>query len=242
MTWLRFGLVVGFFLSALPISTHGQDVGWGLRAGPSISNLRGDLAAMVDGDPTLEEGATPVYVREWKARKGIQLTGFVTLPVRNWFSLQAELQYAQKGISIGVGEYENCGGPLILCRPDLLQKSFFYYRLSFLQLPALLKVRLPFGDAFRTHLVGGGFVGIPLRSELAAPDFWFAGETDIRSPDARTEIGAVMGLEMSYRLESAGTIVLDARLNPGFTDIPLEQSAASVRTSTFGMSLGYAFH
>ncbi len=242
--WLSgifFLVLVGLFLFARPASTYGQDMKWGLRGGPTVSSLRGDLFALVEVTSAREEGAPLVYVTGTKVRKGVQLTGFVTLPVRNWLSVQVELQYVQKGISIELGEYENCGSPLILCRSDLLRKSVFFYRLSFLQLPALLKVRLPFGEAFSASLVGGASVGGPLQTVLATTDSWFSGIASVRTPDARGEVGAVLGVEMSYRLGAGGTIILDARLNPGLTDLPLNRSPSSVRTATGAIGLGYAF-
>lgn len=242
MKWIRIGLLAGIVLTTLPLAAHGQDVEWGFRAGPSVSNLRGDVFALVNVASTREGGSTSVRVTGWNPRNGIQFTGFVSLSVRNWLSLQTEVQYAQKGLSIELGEYEACGGPLLLCRPDLLRRSSFSYRISFLQMPALLRVRLPFGDAFRTSLVGGASLGVPLRTELATTEFWLSGVAEVRKPDPRGELGAVIGLEFSYRLADGGTLVVDARLNPGFTDLPLARTSSSVRTATGAVSVGYAFH
>lgn len=226
-------LVVLLCLAALP--SQAQLVG--LRGGLSLSTLHGDESALTH-IPEDQEDNIEFYSGDVGQRRGVHVAGTVTMFLTDWLALQSELQYIQKGATIHVERYESCRDPQIYCIPTFLERRHLSYRLSYLQLPMLLKARIPVGFIAVSLLVGPS-VGLNLGAELAVKSFDVVGLPSVAAPESHSQVGLIGGLEISYRLGRAGTLLLDARIHPSLTEIPLERTEASVRSPAAEISLGW---
>lgn len=235
--WTPGVIALFCILSVSPLS-RAQSVEIGLRGGVSISTLHDDEFALTH-TPVGQSGENSYTFGYVNQRVGGHLAAAATVPLTSWLALQSELQYAQKGATIIMGRYENCGGPLIYCIPSLLEQTSLY-RLSYLQLPVLLKARIPAVGSFAVSLLAGPSVGLNLGAELATETFDVSGLPDIAKPETHPQVGIVGGVELSYRVERAGRLLLDVRLHPILTDIPLDRTDASVRNPAFEATLGWA--
>lgn len=218
--------------AAVGSSAYSQDVTVGIRNGMVQSTVEGDLFY-----PGLQfEGA---QVRT-SLQTGLQVSGVLAVSMSKRFSVQAELQYAQKGAAVrGKWTGETCGGPLGDCVIPSLDGT---YRMSFVQLPVLLAWHQPVGH------------GISLRV-LAGPSFDFLADTRITTASLRESalpenaltpmshqmVGAVGGVEVQYDVSSGGALQFGARYHPALTEIDVVGAESTLRSRAFVLSLGYAF-
>lgn len=216
--------------------SRAQHVEVGLRGGPIFSTLQGDTFALTHSPG--QNSDVRYYSGNVGHRVGAQLTVAVTVPFTPWFALQPELQYAQKGATLTIVRSANCGGPRIYCIPMLLERTPLSYRLSYLQLPVLLQARIPVGS-IGVSLLAGPSVGLNLGAELATESFDVSGLPNVSTPESHAQVGIVGGVELSYCLGNGGTLLLDIRLHPTLTEIPLERTEASVRSPAAETSLGW---
>lgn len=224
-------------LLTLDLPSQAQRLEVGLRGGMTLSTLHGDEFALIH-IPEGEENEIGYYFGNVGQRAGAQLTGVLAVPLTDWLALQSELQYAQKGATITVERYASCGGPRVYCIPSLIEQVHLSYRLSYLQLPVLLRARIPVLRSLEVGLLAGPSVGLHLRSELATETFEVSGLPHVAKPEAHPQLGVAGGVEVSYRLGRGGTLLLDARLHPALTEIPLAPQDGSVKSTAFEASLG----
>lgn len=230
--WPLSFVVLCCALSSVSLPAHSQDLQVGIRNGVVRSTVHGDIFY-----PSLALEGGRVNKR---MQTGLQITGFLALPLSDHVSLQVELQYAQKGASIR-GEWAPpaCGGPLVVCIVPSLDGT---YRLSYVQLPVLLKWQFFGGNAASIHAVIGPSLDVlqdtHITTETLHPS---ALPGNALQPKSDAELGAVGGLEAQYDVSSAGAIVLSARYHPGVTETDLIGGDSSLRNRAFVFSLGYAF-
>ena len=121
------GLLLSLCAAALA-PVQAQDLTIGVRNGVVRSTVQGDL---FHRSLRFEGGQVRTSLQT-----GLQVTGFLDVPLSDRFSVQVELQYAQKGATVrGRWTGETCGGPLVDCVTPSLNGT---YQMSFVQLPVLL--------------------------------------------------------------------------------------------------------
>lgn len=211
--WMLVAVLVTVGLSASAASQAAGLAGYGVRAGLTLANLRGDFADLVGAD----------------TRAGFAGGGFLRLVLGGSVELQPELLYTMRGASTKLEATDPSG--ILVGTADLT------YQLDYLEIPVLLRVTLP-GDA-RPSLLIGPSMGIKVRSRLRynGPGSDLSSDFDLVE-DA--DFGLVGGVELSFGPGPA-RMVLDARYTLGLTDVMGPPSLFEARTGTFAITAGVGF-
>ena len=206
-----------------------QPVDVGLRAGQTVSTFQGNTGAVTRGG-ALDAGS----------RRGIHVSGFVSIPLNDVFALRPELMYVQKGASVddtrafGTGP----GGPIAV-RED--------YEFSYVQLPLLLEVRIPVGGSLQSHLLLGPSIGANLQANIERNEDVVT-EAIPESEVHAFEVGVTTGLELGYRIGGTGIATVGAHYDLSINQVIMDDNAAArkgkeaeFRNGAFTLSLGYRF-
>lgn len=218
-------------LSATVLSlARSQEVTVGLRNGVVRSTVQGKVLYPLH----LETGRV-----QKRMRTGFQVAGVLRLPLSDRFGLQAELQYAQKGVALRGAYPRTCGGPLVDCIVPSLNGT---YQLSYVQLPILFGWRFPAGRSVSVRaVVGPSFDLIVNTSIKTAFLHRSALPENALTPMSHQAFGAVRGVEVQYDVPAGGWLQLGARYHPALTEIAMIGSDATLRSRAYVFSLGYAF-
>ena len=182
------------------------------------------LAASASAQPTfgLKAGLNVANfvgddANESEARLG--LVGGLTaqFPFTPSASLQVEALYAQKG-----EEYFNTLG--------FTEET----RLSYLEIPATLRLSVPASPTLDVGISAGGYLGVPLNGEVYTDDV-FEDELDLS-----TDYGFVVGADLG-----SGPFYLDARYSQGLTEAiefdPLLGAGLDKKNQVVSLTFGYRF-
>lgn len=215
---------------AIGAPVQAQDVRVGIYNGLTQSTLQGELFY-----PALDFEGGQVRTTH---QTGIQVGGFVAVPLSDRLAVQAELQYAQKGAAIR-GEWSGtCGSPLALCVRPSLEGT---YRTSYVQLPVLLTWRQPLGHGLGLRLLAGPSLDLLVDTKITTSVLQDSALPDnALSPLSHETFGAVAGVEVQYDVASAGALVLGARYHPGVTEIDMLNVDSTTRSRAYVVSLGYS--
>lgn len=222
-------LLVGVCAGAVS-PAQSQDVTVGIRNGVVRSTVQGEVLY------PLHLETEPVRQR---MQTGFQVGGFLRLPLSERLGLQAELQYAQKGVALR-GEYpRTCGGPLVDCIVPSLDGT---YQLSYVQLPILLGWEFPIGHSVSIRAVAGPSPDLITSTSINTASLHpSALPENALTPQTKAQLGAVGGLAIQYDVPSGGAILLSARYHPAITEVTVIGSDATFRSRAYVFGLGYAF-
>lgn len=183
------------FLCCFSLSMMGQvTLEVGARAGFSLNG------ASVNGNSVdlQDEGASQVTLLSGS------LNGLVEFGIADKVFIQPEIGITQKGWRFGEDE-------------TLLGDNFYAERLTYRDIPVLLKVRVAYNeDQLITVYAGPSFNRLlKARTEEAGEKY----EHDLESGDIynTSELGIVFGASAKGNITGIGRIVLDARLTSGGT-------------------------
>lgn len=225
----RFSSDVRIALICVPLvvlllgNASAQDIRLGLKTGANFSTFRGDTDAITQN----------VSFPRLSRRLSVQLGGFALVEFNEWLLFQSELLYTQKGAvlegsSVGVSEVTGT------------------YRFAYLQIPLLLKIRIP----TRAPVAPVFFVGPSGALNTASGLEVEFRNTSQNASETRTvsygdvtttfSLGGVIGGGLHYRISESRTVMLTLLYNPGLSDIASER-AVELRNDTITLSLGYAF-
>jgi hypothetical protein len=202
----------------------------GLRSGVSLSTFRGNTEVLRRGT---------AYDLRW--RTGLQVAGFVGVPLNDVIRLRPELRFAQKGATV---EGTRAFSPPGTIGPPTIEEE---YHLSYLQLPVLAEARLPMADRLDASVVLGPAIALTLGHEIS-PDPSNETETIPESAVRDVEVSVAGGLELGYRLGPAGRVVLGTRYDLGLSTVATNDETAvergkegDIRNDALTLSLGYRY-
>ncbi len=189
---------------------------FGLKGGLSVATLHGGLPT----DGLVENGS----------KLGLGVGAWVAIPVGPRLSVQPELNYVQKGTSLGTVEVTDPGGAVI-GSAEILEV------VNYLELPVLLRVSFPGGGMVSPYLVGGPVVGLRMSQQLRIKGPIDVG-TDIdlfRSTDFGAALGA--GFELG-RGPFRGTF--ETRYTLGLSTASEDFYSSDAKNGAFLVTLGLA--
>ncbi len=219
--------------------------------------------------PQLSSSQDNELSRDYKSRVAANFGGFVEIGLTNKFSFQAEVSYAgQGGKRIGVQ-------PISQPPPNLppLPTGLYYYgnfnnvaKLTYLEIPAMLKYKFSEKGRPRVYLNGGIYYGVLLNAKQVTsgsssiyldrdgkvplllppagtplPPIPFEAETDIKNDLNRHNVGLTGGggLEIPH---GKNYFLLDARVSYGLLSIQKDTVRnGNSKTGNLVISFGYAF-
>jgi hypothetical protein len=172
-------------------------------------------------------------------KTGIVAGAFFTFHVSDYFAIQPEILFSQKGNKGSMSAIEITYGP------SRYMEWRWEDKLNYLELPALLKVRLPGRGEVHPDL----FVGPFLACKLSAKQEWEStlrdsagvllrhdsGEGDVGGFFKDVNFGLTFGGDLVINTKLA-TIVFDIRYELGLTDIeePMDELLSKVGTTRQG--------
>lgn len=176
-----------------------ERLGFGFRAGLSLSSLHGSDVEQVLGPISL--------------RYGLGIGLIYILQINNDLSFQPELAYMQKGASKGDSTYE----------------------FDYIELPLLLRIKLPPLGSIDAHAHIGPSLAYNIRRQLVSGDkkYYY---TDM----SKFDIGLLLGLGLSFDL-SIIQIDIDLRYNYGFLNIQNGDNPFDMKCHNLFLSLGIIF-
>jgi len=213
--WTSF-LVLSAATALVATTAPAGAVGFGFKGGLSVATLRGSLPT--DG------------LIENSSKLGIGAGGWVAIPLTPNLSLQPELNYVQKGTSLGSFDLTDPFG-IVTGTAELLEA------VDYLELPVLLRVSFPTGGRVSPYLVGGPVVGFRLSQQLRITGTISAG-TDIdlfKSTDFGAALGA--GSELG-RGQFRGT--LETRYTLGLTTVSEDFYSPDAKNGALLVTMGLA--
>ncbi len=190
-------LVIAIALLAT-VSTYAQNFHYGIKAGANFA-VQSEIANYFDNN---------------NIRTGFSVGAFSNYGINNWLTLQAEVNYDQKG-----GKSEG-----IINKYD------------YLTVPVLAKFSLGKSDktALKFNLNLGPYAGFLLNAESE-----IEGTTiDVKDNTENLEFGAIAGFGMKYPIAD-NNIVFDLRMGLGLTSFDKNDSDPS--NKYIGITLGYEF-
>lgn len=211
MGWVAMLVTVGLLASAG--SRAAGLAGSGVRAGLTVSNLRGDFADFVGT----------------RTRTGFAGGGFLRLGLGGPLEVQPELLYVMKGAKTRNDVTDGSG--------TLIGTADLTYQFDYLEIPLLLRVTIP--AAGRPSLLFGPSLGVKVRSRLSyngpGPDQ----SADFEPVDG-ADYGLVGGIVFSFG-HGVAHALLDARYTLGLREVITPPNLLEARTSTFAITAGLGF-
>lgn len=204
---MLIGTVVCMIL--LPNSSLAIELTGGLKIGANFANFYGeDLKE-------LEEGLG----EDFESKLGICIGGFITVNISEMFAIQPEVLYSMKGSK---------------AEGTLFGETFkLQFNLSYLEIPVLVKLRIPTQGNVKPSLFVGPSLAIKLSGKMK---FEYAGESEEEDIEELkdTDFGLIIGAGFDF-----GKLTVDLRYNLGLTKIPEEDD--EVKNKVISLMIGYSF-
>jgi hypothetical protein len=201
--------------------------GFGIRAGAAVSGL---LASDQDFRPYLGYEVEMLQYVGYP-QYGPQVSVTWDTGLLDFFTLRPELGFCQRGYHLN---------------QIPLYNSSYKVRISYLEVPVLVRVGLPRGSV-RPGLFAGPFAAYRLG---AAGTLVYRGEPEVRRLETVRDFdfGLVIGIDSDIAA-GPGRLVFDARLNwglanvmhPGEGYIPVQETQGRVQVLSLGLMTGYRF-
>ena len=163
------------------------------------------------------------------SRTGIGISGFVSIPVNESFSIQPGIGFVQKGAEETEGS------------------ETFSLELDYLEVPVLGVFHLPSEGAATVHLFAGPVISFEMSCGVTGEDEGVSLEFDCEDDDEintkSTEFGAIAGAAVSYSLNDTASLFLAAFYNLGLTNINDDTGEGddAAKNRVLGINLGVAF-
>ena len=148
-------------------------------------------------------------------------------------SIQPEILFAEKGMKI-----------------DFIFMEF-KWKLTYLEIPILVKKSLSTGGNFRPVLFGGPFFSFLMSAKqvIESPLVGYSDEVDIKDGFKSTDMGIVVGGGADMKVGTSGLLVFDFRVSLSLTDNiedrdklgDVEVGEGSLKNLNISFMVGYAF-
>ena len=208
--FLAWAVVLSLALPSVASAQVGVGVGGGLRSA-SLS--------IEDNDDDLPD-----------SRTGIGISGFVSIPVNESFSIRPGVGYGQKGAA------ETFEGATVTLEFD------------YLEIPVLGVFHLPSEGAATVHLFAGPVLSFEVSCGVTgegegAPESGDCADLDDPIKIKSTEFGAIAGAAVSYSINDTASLFLSAFYNLGLTDINDDtgEGDEAAKNRVLGINVGVAF-
>lgn len=204
-------LLAALFAGWLPAAASAQSMEAGVKGGVTFATVP-QIGQALDFD-----SSTTDY------RAGLAVGGFVTYDVNDWFGVQPELLYVQKGVEV--------------TRTDEAAAPTDRVEVDYLEIPVLARFSGGPSDT-RVYLFAGPTFGIRLKATIREERGEVTIERDVGDELTRTDVGLTFGGGVQ-----AGFLLVEARYTEGLTHInkPGSPLIADVHNRTFGFMAGVTF-
>jgi hypothetical protein len=162
-----------------------------------------------------------------ESKSGYCFGGFISFSFNDFLGLEPEIMFTTKGAKETLFNPWNIGTRT--------------WKLSYLEVPLLLKMKFPVSNIFQPYLYGGPYYSIKLSGKL---DYSTNGKNSeeqniefLKSSDFGLNFGG--GLRISIGARAA--ISLDARYSLGLANI-LDSDEGSIKTRNFFIIIGFSFN
>lgn len=203
-------LVIGMFVGLVFLPRPAAaDVRLGIKGGANMARLNGeDLALLED---------------TWKSKLGFCVGGFLAISLGDVLTIQPEVLYTMKGAEFTEVEIITYTGKLFL---------------DYIEIPVLLKLRLPVGG-IAPFVFAGPSVGFILSEKLKLfEDGEYIGEEPIEDEIKNVDYGAVFG----GGLELGRSFHIDVRYSLGLQKLGAEGlDALDIKNGVLSATVGIAF-
>ncbi len=192
--------VAGLLVGVLAVPAAGQNMSAGIQGGVTLANLGGDLSGDLDSKTGFAGGA------------------FFALDLHDYFRLQFQGQYVQKGAK----------------ESDIDEKL----KVDYIELLVPLTLTIPIGDSsIEPRLYVGPALGFNISSKFTNGE-----SEDCKDITKSTDFGVFFGGGVDFMLGS-GAIMLDVWYNLGLSNIndDTDSDTFSVKTKTLQIMAGYRF-
>jgi len=209
-------LVTAIVLFVCSISTRAAGISFGLKGGLAIANASGDFIDAMAEEMEAEVGSKMGFLG------GI----FADIGLSENFGIQPEILYISKGIK-ATGEEDE-------------EEFTSTVNLTYLEIPLLLKLKIPASPQLRFQILAGPAIGMNLGAKVAIdvegediPDEDI--KDDIKYMDMGVSFGAGVGIGMG-----SGILTLDGRYTMGLMSIADDEDDA--KNNYISIMAGYAFN
>lgn len=201
----------------------------GVRVGLNSATVGGDTEEYVQAFSGIGGGTGFDFEIDLGRRTGFLIGGYALVDLAGPLAIQPELRYIQKGFGYDLtasfqGQSQTASGSL---------------NLSYLDIPVLARVDLPFGGALSPHLIAGPRVGINLSAESESPSLNGGGSetTDVSDSVSGTDFGLELGAGLSV-----STVTVDLRYGLGLSNIvDAEGADVSLSNRSLMVTAGLTF-
>ena len=187
----------------------------GIKVGLKIGMNRADLHG--EGVKEMEQDMG-VYV---KSKWGLCAGGFVRFNVSKVFAIQPEVLYTMKGAKIEG----------IIPREGIFRLE---YKLSYLEVPVLVKFMIPTPGSVKPNLYAGPAVAIKLSAKGKIEALGETVEEDLEDMKD-TDFGLIVGAGIDF-----GKLMVDLRYVLGLTTLS-DEADVPVKNGVISISVGYSF-
>lgn len=169
----------------------------GVRAGLNLANL--------SFDPDLPSGV------DKSSHTGFKFGAMAELGFIPMFAIQIEPMYVQGGAELS-GPLFNDGFQLV--------NGKITYKLSYLEIPILLKLKIPTPGGIRPYVFAGPNIGILLSSnETDEPNGYQSSDMDFKDYTSSTNFGIDFGAGVGFDIAPLITLLIDGRYSLGLTNV-----------------------
>jgi hypothetical protein len=204
-------LLAALFAGWLPAAAFAQSIESGVKGGVTFATVP-QIGPALDFD-----SSTTDY------RAGVTAGGFVTYDVNDWFGVQPELLYVQKGVEV--------------TRTDEAAAPADRFEMDYLEIPVLARFSGGPSDT-RLYLLAGPTFGIRLNGTVQEKTGEVTIERDVGDELKRSDVGLTVGGGVE-----AGFLLVEARYTEGLTNInkPDSPLLTDVHNRTFSFMAGVVF-
>ncbi len=198
-------LVIGMFMAMLVLPRiAAAGVKFGIKGGANVANVNGDFADNVS---------------DWKSRVGFCGGIFLELNFGRLLTIQPEVLYTMKGADATLEEGELTGTGKL--------------RFDYLEIPILLKVRIPTGDV-HPFVFAGPAIGFDLKATF---EDITGGSSDVDTAN-KVDYSAVFG----GGLQLGRSIHIDARYTLGLRKLEVpDLGTIDLKNGVLSATIGLAF-
>jgi hypothetical protein len=127
------------------------------------------------------------------------------------FAIQVEPMYVMRGADLNQGSLER------------------KWKFSYLEIPVLLKLKIPFPGPITPYAFAGPNIGVL----LSATDETNGQETDVKDQLNSTDFALDFGAGVSFNVAPLIDLLIDARYSIGLSELPTDETKQSIGNLTF---------
>ncbi|MBA7607097.1 hypothetical protein ES703_14249 [subsurface metagenome] len=202
-------------LTLVPFDVKASKICFGVKGGMNMSDITGEDVELLEESLNLDLGI----------KMGMVGGIFLELGLTDMLGVQIEVLYSSKGSK---GEFEFLG-----------VEGDMAFNLSYIDIPILLKFKIPIEGPIEPELFIGPSLGYNLSSEIVVEAEGEKETEDLGDETKSIDFGLEFGGGVGYNL-GGGKIIIDARYVLGLTSIS-EYEDEEIKNTNISIRLGYAF-